>query len=60
VHDDTRNCADEQQEARSRLDEEPGQALLHSFPVAGEVHNAAADPDKTKCRGGETWVEIAP
>jgi hypothetical protein len=37
VHNDAYDRADEQQEANSRLDEKPGQALLNSFAVAGKI-----------------------
>jgi hypothetical protein len=39
------DCADKQQQAHRRLDEKPGQALLHSFAVADEVKNTPADPN---------------
>ena len=38
AHDNACGRADEQQEARRRLDEEAGQPLLHGPTVAGEIH----------------------
>jgi hypothetical protein len=51
VHDNAHDRADEQQEPHRRLDEEPGQAFLHSLAIADEVQNAAADPGKPEFRG---------
>lgn len=50
VHDNSCDCADEQQDARGRLDEESGQALLHRLGVAGGINDAADDPDESERR----------
>jgi len=44
VNDNACGRADEQQEARRRLNEEAGQPLVYGPTVAGEIHSTAYDP----------------
>ena len=50
AHDNACGRADEQQEARRRLDEEAGQPLLHGPTVAGEIDSTAYNPNDTEHR----------
>src|SRR3984957_12712581 len=51
THGDADRRADEQQQARRRLDEEPGQPLFHVLAVAPEIRDAADDPHAAEHRG---------
>src|SRR5579883_654828 len=53
VHADARGCADEQEKAHARLDEESGQTLLYRLPVSEEIDDAATDPDEPQDRGAD-------
>jgi hypothetical protein len=48
VNDNACGRADEQQEARRRLNEEAGQPLVYGPTVAGEIHSTAYDPNDTE------------
>src|SRR5437660_12281953 len=60
VHCDPSNRADEQQQARTRLDEKPRQAAFHRAAIADEIPSTSADPNQPKrCSNGIVEIECA-